>query len=111
MIIDRCTLWPTNAIRGERRPTPTRGKDFECWRWRGPTGKSKRSLSFLGLALFWDPPRSEVPDAVRSALAAGIRIVMITGDHPATALAVAHQIGIPGVRVLTGEDLDRLSGH
>ena len=35
---------------------------------------------------------------------------MITGDHPATALAVAHQIGIPGVRVLTGEDLDDYQG-
>jgi Ca2+-transporting ATPase len=40
------------------------------------------------------------------ALAAGVRVVMITGDHPATALAVAHQIGVPGVSVLTGEDLD-----
>jgi Ca2+-transporting ATPase len=37
---------------------------------------------------------------------AGIRVVMITGDHPATALAIAHQIGIPGVRVVTGEDLE-----
>jgi Ca2+-transporting ATPase len=46
-----------------------------------------------------------VPQAVRTALDAGIRVVMITGDHPATALAIAHQVGIPGVRVLTGEDL------
>jgi Ca2+-transporting ATPase len=47
-----------------------------------------------------------VPEAVRTSLAAGIRVVMITGDHPSTALTVAHQIGIPGIRVLTGEDLD-----
>jgi P-type Ca2+ transporter type 2C len=59
----------------------------------------------LGLALFWDPPRPEVADAVRMALAAGIRVIMITGDHPATASAIARQIGIPGGRVLTGEDL------
>jgi Ca2+-transporting ATPase len=69
-------------------------------------GDTEAQLSLLGLALFWDPPRPEVPDAVRTSLAAGIRVVMITGDHPSTALAVAHQIGIAGVRVLTGEDLD-----
>jgi Ca2+-transporting ATPase len=68
-------------------------------------GEAEDHLSLLGLALFWDPPRAEVPDAVHTARHAGIRVVMITGDHPETALAIAHQIGIPGVRVLTGEDL------
>ena len=68
-------------------------------------GEAEDHLSLLSLALFWDPPRPEVPDAVHNALDAGIRVVMITGDHPETALAIAHQIGIPGVRVLTGEDL------
>jgi P-type Ca2+ transporter type 2C len=75
----------------------------------GP-GEVEERLSLLGLALFWDPPRPEVPDAVRTALQAGIRVVMITGDHPATALAIAHQIDIPGVRVLTGEDLADYQG-
>jgi len=69
-------------------------------------GDTEDQLSFLGLVLLWDPPRPEVPDAVRKAQAAGIRVVMITGDHPATALAVAHMIGVSSVRVLTGEDLD-----
>jgi Ca2+-transporting ATPase len=69
-------------------------------------GDTEEGLAFLGLVLLWDPPRPEVPDAVRRAQAAGIRVVMITGDHPATALAVAHMIGVPGERVLTGEDLD-----
>jgi Ca2+-transporting ATPase len=73
-------------------------------------GEAEEPLSLLGLALFWDPPRPEVPDAVRLAQAAGIRVIMITGDHPATALAVAHLIGIPGVRVLTGEDLADCDG-
>jgi Ca2+-transporting ATPase len=68
-------------------------------------GQAEEPLTLLGLAMFWDPPRPEVPEAVRMAQAAGIRVIMITGDHPATALAVAEQIGIPGVRVLTGEDL------
>ncbi|MEY4636240.1 MAG: Calcium-transporting ATPase [Acidobacteriota bacterium] len=74
------------------------------------SGRAEQELNLLGLALFWDPPRAEVPDAVAMALLAGIRVVMITGDHPATALAVAHLIGIPGVRVLTGEDLDEYQG-
>jgi Ca2+-transporting ATPase len=68
-------------------------------------GEAEDHLSLLGLALFWDPPRPEVPDAVHTAIDAGIRVAMITGDHPETAMAIAHQIGIPGVRVLTGEDL------
>ena len=66
-------------------------------------------LDFLGLLLLWDPPRAEVPDAIRRAQAAGIRVLMITGDHPATAGAVAHAIGIQGDRVLTGAELDALS--
>jgi Ca2+-transporting ATPase len=74
----------------------------------GP-GEAETDLTLLGLALLWDPPRDEVPDAVRTAQAAGIRVVMITGDHPATALAVARQIGVPAARVLTGQDLDRLA--
>jgi Ca2+-transporting ATPase len=73
-------------------------------------GETDEHLSLLGLVLFWDPPRPEVPDAVATAQAAGIRVIMITGDHPATALAVAHVIGVPGVRVLTGEDLDEYQG-
>jgi Ca2+-transporting ATPase len=73
-------------------------------------GEAEEHLSLLGLALFWDPPRPEVPHAVRSALDAGIRVVMMTGDHPATALAIAHQIGIPAARVLTGEDLAEYRG-
>ncbi len=71
----------------------------------GAPGEAEDDLTLLGLALFWDPPRPEVPGAVRTALDAGIRVVMITGDHPETALAIAHRVGIPGVRVLTGEDL------
>ncbi len=73
-------------------------------------GEREERLWPLALALFWDPPRPEVPDAVRAAQAAGIRVIMITGDHPATALAVAREIGLPAVRVLTGEDLSEYQG-
>ncbi|HKU74050.1 MAG TPA: HAD-IC family P-type ATPase [Pyrinomonadaceae bacterium] len=66
-------------------------------------------LTFLGLVLLWDPPRAEVPEAIRLSQEAGIRVVMITGDHPATAVAIAHEVGIPPSRVLTGLDIKTLS--
>jgi len=72
-------------------------------------GEGDEDLCFLGLALLWDPPRAEVPEAIRLARAAGIRVVMITGDHPATAVAVAGEVGIPPGRVITGLDLETLS--
>jgi magnesium-transporting ATPase (P-type) len=75
-----------------------------------------RSLSFadvdgdavlLGLAGLLDPPREEAIEAVADCRAAGIRVVMITGDHAATAQAIARQLGIGhSAKVLTGVDLD-----
>ena len=63
---------------------------------------------WLGAVSMWDPPRAEVPAAIAAAQAAGIRVLMITGDHPATALAIADNLGIPADQALTGEDLDGL---
>jgi Ca2+-transporting ATPase len=75
--------------------------------WR--SGEGEEDLEFLGLVLLWDPPRSEVPGAIRQAQKAGIRVVMVTGDHPATALSVAREVGIPPSRVITGLELEQLS--
>jgi len=72
-------------------------------------GEVEHDLQWLGIALLWDPPRPEVPDAVAAAQAAGVRVLMITGDHPATAKAVAERIGIEASRALTGDDLDAMS--
>ena len=68
-------------------------------------------LQFLGLAAMIDPPRNEVKDAVALCRSAGIRPVMITGDHPATALAVARELGIyrEDELVLTGLELKKLT--
>ncbi|TYO90525.1 HAD-IC family P-type ATPase [Oceanicella actignis] len=66
-------------------------------------------LTLLGLAGLIDPPRAEAIAAVAECRQAGIRVKMITGDHPATASAIAAMIGIEAPeRVLTGRDLDRL---
>lgn len=70
----------------------------------------ERELVFLGLIGMIDPPRQEVRTAVQTCRTAGIRPVMITGDHPLTALEIARQLGITsGNAVLTGADLDKLS--
>ena len=65
-------------------------------------------LALVGLAGFVDPLRTGIPAAVRECRSAGIRVVMITGDHPATARAIARQAGIEHERVMTGTELAQL---
>ncbi|MCX7906472.1 MAG: cation-transporting P-type ATPase [Bacteroidetes bacterium] len=74
----------------------------------GP-GEQEEELRFLGFALLLDPPRAEVPEAIQRIQQAGVRVVMITGDHPATALAVARRLGMRAEVVVTGPELERLS--
>jgi Ca2+-transporting ATPase len=71
-----------------------------------------QDLTLLGLVGLMDPPREEARAAIAACRSAGVRVVMITGDHPVTAQAVAHELGlvtdaVPG-RVATGRDLDTL---
>ncbi len=75
-----------------------------------PGPELEERLVFLGLIGMMDPPRPEVRDAVAACFHAGIRPVMITGDHKATAVAVARELGMyrTGDQALTGEDLDFL---
>jgi P-type Ca2+ transporter type 2C len=70
----------------------------------------ERDLIFAGLTGLIDPPRDEVRDSVRKCKRAGIRPVMITGDHPATAISIARELEIAESpdAVLTGADLDQL---
>ncbi|QSZ67325.1 HAD family hydrolase [Methanofollis aquaemaris] len=65
-------------------------------------------LTFLGLACFIDPLRHDAAAAVKTSRQAGIRVIMVTGDHPATALAIARNLGIASSEadLVTGEDLD-----
>lgn len=67
-------------------------------------------LTFLGLQGMLDPPRPEVRKAIRDCQAAGIRVVMITGDHPDTASAIARDLGIApsDAVVVTSRDLDQM---
>lgn len=65
-------------------------------------------FEFLGLLGLADPLRAEVPAAVAECRRAGIRVVMITGDHPRTALAIARAAGLDAGRVMTGAELETL---
>jgi Ca2+-transporting ATPase len=64
-------------------------------------------LTFVGLVGFIDPPRPEVPDAIQECKSGGIKVVMITGDHPATAKYIADQLGITteNDQVVHGRDM------
>jgi Ca2+-transporting ATPase len=68
------------------------------------------NLTFVGLFGMIDPPRAEVKDAIALTKSAGIRIVMITGDHPLTALEIARQLGIhERGQAMTGAELEKLT--
>ena len=75
-----------------------------------PVVPEEKNLIFVGLVGMIDPPRAEVKQAVATCKAAGIRPIMITGDHPLTALHIAKQLGISDSdRALTGAELEKMS--
>jgi Ca2+-transporting ATPase len=77
-----------------------------------PEDPTTTPFEFSGLVAFLDPVREEVPSALREAREAGIAVVMITGDHPATALAIARQAGVDVTGgVLLGGDVAALSAE
>jgi len=72
----------------------------------------ERNLLFVGMLGMIDPPRSEALSAVANSQSAGIRTMMITGDHPLTARRIAQDLGISkNERILTGQELNRLSAE
>jgi Ca2+-transporting ATPase len=76
----------------------------------GPwTEDLERGLVFVGIIGFIDPPRPEVKDAIHSCHNAGIRVVMITGDHPETARAIAREVGIDDSQILSGIEISKMS--
>jgi Ca2+-transporting ATPase len=73
-----------------------------------PTGQHDFDFRLLGLVALADPLRPAVPAAIAECRAAGIRVVMVTGDYPGTALAIAREAGLDSGEVMTGADIERL---
>lgn len=71
--------------------------------------QAESDLVFLGLAALYDPPRADVAAAVKTLQQAGVRVMMVTGDHGATAGAIAAQVGLAPARVLLGREIEPMS--
>ncbi len=111
VVLARATLTTEERDRWSRRTEEEAARGHRVLGLAVGDEESEEGLRFLGLVMLWDPPRPEVPAAVRAVQDAGVRVLMITGDHPSTAQAIATKVGIDGAAagVLTGADLDRLT--
>ncbi len=124
IILERCThrqteSGPVALAESDRTALLDAARDMasEALRVLGVAHKPNADLAtaedgmiFLGLAGMIDPPRPEVKEAIQTCEQAGIRAVMITGDHPLTAQAVGRELGLlKQGRVVTGTELDALS--
>ena len=90
------------VARGRWTGQPAQAQDW-------PPSQHDFDFEFLGLLALADPPRPEVPAAIAECRAAGVRVVMMTGDHPATARAIARQVGLSErPEVITGDEIQQL---
>jgi len=71
--------------------------------------KVEEDLIFIGVQGMIDPPRKEVKPAIDACKSAGIKVIMVTGDHPLTAKAVAGEIGLELENIVTGDEIEKLS--
>lgn len=93
-VLDLAT-YPHDYVFSTDNPNfPLGEKDVDYTATPTPDRKTEGGLCFLGLMALIDPPRPQVPPAVEKCKTAGIRVVMVTGDHPITAKAIAHTVGI-----------------
>jgi calcium-translocating P-type ATPase len=124
-VLARCTLTPSAraAVMAEAEAFAADGLRLLALARRGlelvgDRDEIERELEYVGLVALLDPPRPEVPDAVASCHRAGIRVIVVTGDHALTALEVARRVGLGVGRddvvdagrldELADADLDRL---
>ena len=117
-IIDLCHMQKTDVLAIEKVISDMAGQGLRVLgvaraklkpgqEW--PAQQHDIEFSFVGLLGLQDPLRPDVIEAIAQCHAAGIQVVMITGDHAGTAQAIARELGLPAADVLTGKELDALS--
>ena len=109
VVLERASLSDAERDRWTRSARAAAEQGYKVIGLAYGDGDSEKDLQFLGFVTLWDPPRPSAAAAVSDARAAGITVMMLTGDHPATALAIAASVGITSPRALTGSDVDAMS--
>lgn len=117
-VADLCHLPPAERDEIQRQVTRMAERGLRVLgvakgHWQGsewPKSQHDFSFAFLGLLGLVDPPRADVPAAIAECRTAGVRVIMMTGDHPATARAIARQVGLSErAEVITGPEIAALS--
>lgn len=109
VLLQRCRLTGAAMQDWQQRLNKFAGKGYRALGLARGEDETEQDLEWLGLILLLDPPRAEVAESIRRATGAGIRVLMITGDHPATSAEIARQVGIASDDCITGEELEKLA--
>jgi len=109
VILERAVLSEAERSRWQHSARQAAERGYKVIGLACGEGDREDALKFLGFVTLWDPPRPTAAAAVSDARAAGIAVMMLTGDHPATALAIAETVGITSPRALTGSDVERMT--
>ncbi len=118
VLLDKCIHVDKNIVQKENLQMANKAlrviavgyKDIDILPTKINSDTIEKDLNFIGLIGMIDPPREGVKEAVKTCKKAGIKTVMITGDHIATAKAIAKDIGILGIndKAITGKELDEI---
>lgn len=118
-ILDHCATVDRNAVLSEikkqtsigRRVIAVCRREISKEEMHAEWDQLERNMEFYGLISFEDPPRAGVKETIARSAKAGVKTIMVTGDHPETAKYIAREVGILAGdgRVMTGDELDRVS--
>jgi len=109
VVLERVSLPESERTRWNRSAREAAERGYKVIGLACGESDREQGLQFLGYVTLWDPPRPAAAAAVRDAQAAGIAVMMLTGDHPATALAIASRVGIESPRALTGAEIEAMT--